>query len=120
MKLSTNFELGKYFTFELSKQMPIHNWFYYKEGFAPQIVDYAIKQENVAHGVLFDPFCGCGTSILTAKSQGLKAIGIDISPIAVLASRVKCENYGATEIEQLRSFVSNAKLKEANYDWQFE
>ncbi|MBS3068407.1 hypothetical protein J4450_06890 [Candidatus Micrarchaeota archaeon] len=134
MKLTTNLELGKYFTFELSKQMPIHNWFYYKEGFAPQVVEWAIKQGvigswPVASGqmliansqkLLLDPFCGCGTSMLTAKGAGLNAIGFDISPIAVLASQVKCENYDKNEIEGIRKFLDISKLPEANFDWQFE
>lgn len=121
MKLSTNLELGKYFTFEFSKQLPIHNWFYYKEGFAPQIVEYVLEQEKLKSGTLFDPFCGCGTSLLAAKNKGLNSVGIDISPIAVLASKVKCEDYSSEDIMEIRKFLSSVpELREAQYDWQFE
>ncbi len=121
MKLTTNLELGKYFTFELSKDLPIHNWFFYKEGFAPQVVEYALTQEKITNGTLLDPFCGCGTSMLTAKNHNLRAIGFDISPVAVLASQVKCENYDKNEIDEIRKFLlSVPNLPESNYDWQFE
>lgn len=130
MNLSTNLELGRYFTFELSKEMPIHNWFYYKEGFAPQIVQWALNSEQRAHGsrfhapgpwLLLDPFCGCGTSLLTAKGMGLRAAGFDISPIAVLASKVKCENYSGEDVSEARSFLGSiSDLHDAHYEWQFE
>jgi len=36
-----------------------------------------------------DPFCGCGTTIVTAISRGFKASGTDINRIAHLITRVK-------------------------------
>ena len=136
MHLTTEFDLGKYFTFELSKELPIHRWFYYKEGFAPQVTEWALKRETMSkeqgapgHGhmaqrprLLVDPFCGVGTSMLTAKSHRLTAIGSDVSPVAVLASRVKTEYYTKEEIEQVQLFLSRLdKLQEPpTYDWEFE
>lgn len=39
MKISENLYLGPYMTFESSKNKPIHRWFYYKEGYSPEIVE---------------------------------------------------------------------------------
>ena len=122
MQITTEFELGKYFTFELSKDLPIHRWFYYKEGFAPQITQWALQHEKISSGILVDPFCGVGTSMLAAKSSGLKGYGSDVSPVPVLASKVKTENYIQEDISQINTFVSSIhSLKEtSSYDWDFE
>jgi SAM-dependent methyltransferase len=39
--------------------------------------------------VIFDPFCGSGTTLVEAQRAGYEAIGIDLNPIACLLSRVK-------------------------------
>lgn len=121
MQITTNLDLGKYFTFELSKELPIHRWFYYKEGFAPHFIEWALKEEKITQGTLLDPFCGVGTSMLTAKNHGLKALGCDVSPVAVLAARVKTESYtdeDKQEIEKkLESVLAGGQPSE---EWEFE
>jgi DNA modification methylase len=43
--------------------------------------------------VVFDPFCGCGTTILAAQELGRKWIGCDIAVLAVrLVRDILCEN----------------------------
>ncbi|MFQ5509782.1 MAG: DNA methyltransferase [Leptospirillia bacterium] len=39
--------------------------------------------------VVFDPFCGSGTTLVEAQRSGRDSIGIDLNPIACLISRVK-------------------------------
>lgn len=38
---------------------------------------------------LVDPFCGSGTVLVEARSVGLRAIGVDLNPLAVLVARAK-------------------------------
>ncbi|HQN00422.1 MAG TPA: DNA modification methylase, partial [Candidatus Hydrogenedentes bacterium] len=38
---------------------------------------------------LFDPFCGCGTSLLAARLKGLSCAGIETNPVAVAIARAK-------------------------------
>jgi hypothetical protein len=50
--------------------------------------------EVIAHGApagapIVDPFCGSGTSLVEARAAGLLAIGVDLSPLAVLVARAK-------------------------------
>ncbi len=113
--------LGKYMTFESSKQKPIHRWFYYKEGYSPEIVEYAVNQEK-AKGVLLDPFCGTGTSLLAAKEKGLAGTGTDASELAVFVSQVKCANYEKKNIEEAKYFLKNLfkERKETKLKWDFE
>ena len=87
-------------TFVPNKTEPIHNWFYYKEGFSKKLVEWLVKEYGLSEPV-FDPFCGVGTTLLSCKQMGINAIGMDVSPLAVLASRVKTRDY---DVDGLQSF----------------
>ena len=41
------------------------------------------------NSVVFDPFCGSGTTLIEAQRAGYDAVGVDLNPIACLISRVK-------------------------------
>jgi len=121
MKIKNNFELGRFFTFESSKKHPVHNWFYYKEGFSPEMVEFAIENEKT-EGTVLDPFCGAGTTLLSSKKAGLQSIGIDVSPLAAFVSQVKCDDYNEKDIESAKKFISTVfkERKEPKINWQFE
>lgn len=108
--------LSNMMTFELSKKKPIHGWFWYKEGYAPEIVERAIK-ENTKN--ILDPFCGVGTTLLCAKEKKIDSIGVDASPLAVFASKVKTEDYSEKDKEDILSFLRKEK-RETKYNWEFE
>lgn len=38
---------------------------------------------------ILDPFCGSGTVLVEARAAGLRAIGVDLNPLAVLIARAK-------------------------------
>ncbi|MBD3389808.1 hypothetical protein GF415_02520 [Candidatus Micrarchaeota archaeon] len=112
---------GTYFTFEASKPLPFHRWFYYKEAFSPPVVDYFLEYFS-STGPVFDPFSGIGTTPLSCKASGLKSTAIDISPLAVFASRTKCADYSEEDIgaakNELKAFFKNRQ--EPSFSWDFE
>jgi DNA modification methylase len=67
-----------------------HSYHRYPAKFIPQLVekliDEYITSEN-AH--IDDPFMGCGTTIVTAISEGFKGTGTDINKISALITKVK-------------------------------
>ncbi|MCX8190405.1 MAG: site-specific DNA-methyltransferase [Candidatus Diapherotrites archaeon] len=108
MSLRAPKEIADWVTFKKNFEHPIHNWFYYKEGFSKELVDWFI-QEFMLRGPIYDPFCGCGTTLLTAKQRNIKSYGIDISPLAVLVSKAKTRNY---DTKKLRFFLDFCVKKE--------
>lgn len=67
-----------------------HNYHRYPAKFIPQLVEKLIGEyvsDEEAH--INDPFYGCGTTIVTAISRGLKVSGTDINRIAYLMTKVK-------------------------------
>jgi len=113
-------------TFELSKKKPVHGWFWYKEGFAPEIVEHAIGSSSPK--TILDPFCGVGTALLAAKQKGIDSVGVDASPLAVFISKTKTDDYSREDIEAVKAFLArklepkrlSERLAEHPLKWEFE
>lgn len=68
------------------------HWMYpYKGKFHPQMVRGLLNVMGLEEGdTVLDPMTGSGTVNVEASLMGINSIGIDCSPIGILASRVKC------------------------------
>jgi len=126
MNITERLELGRMMTFELSKEKPVHGWFWYKEGYAPELVEWAIRAELEKRGrnpeTVLDPFCGVGTTLLCAKDKGIESAGVDASSLAAFVSRTKTDDYEKGDIESALAFLQK-KLDYRNaekMDWKFE
>lgn len=109
---SINVVMDDYFAklvnFKKNQDYPKHNWFDYKHGYSEDLVRAIIATSNVAtNSIILDPFCGVGTTNLVAQSLGYKNFGYDISPIALLAARVKTRHYSESDKTILLKLVRN-------------
>lgn len=70
------------------------HWIYpYKGKFHPQMIRALLNIIGLNAGdTVLDPFIGSGTTAVEAQLLGINCIGIDISPLCVLQSRVKTES----------------------------
>jgi tRNA G10 N-methylase Trm11 len=70
------------------------HWIYpYKGKFHPQMIRALLNVIGVKHGdTVLDPFIGSGTAAVEAQLLGINCIGIDVSPLCVLQSKVKTES----------------------------
>lgn len=70
------------------------HWIYpYKGKFHPQMIRALLNIIKLKKGdVVLDPFIGSGTTAVEAQLLGINCIGIDISPVCVLVSKVKTES----------------------------
>lgn len=83
------------------------HWIYpYKGKFHPQMIKALMNIIKIQNGeTLFDPFVGSGTAVLEAQILGVNAIGLDISPLCVLISKVKTESVDVLdEIKKYKDF----------------
>ena len=78
-----------------------HSIHRYSGKFIPQIASNAIKLLTNEGDLVFDPYCGSGTTLLECAINKRKAIGLDLNPLAVLISKVKVT---PVPINQLNSF----------------
>lgn len=55
----------------------------------PQVAERILDEFGQNSKILFDPYCGSGTSLVEANLRGINAIGTDINPLARLIAKVK-------------------------------
>ena len=93
--------------FSKNKNVPYHGWFKYREGFSYTLIKELLKRCDLNEDeYVLDPFCGCGTTIVEAKLNGLSGIGIDINPVSAFISEVKCYSYDYEEILVIKNYAS--------------
>lgn len=65
----------------------VHRWFNFVAGFAPEFV--AQHCPSVTGGLLLDPFSGCGTALVVARSLGHRAVGFEPHPFFARIAKAK-------------------------------
>lgn len=108
---------GNLVNFQKNLSSPKHGWYDYKQGYSEELVQRVIETTNPnKDSFILDPFCGVGTTNLTAQSMGYKSIGVDVNPMAILATKLKTHHFTEEEISELRDRIGNFELphKEAS------
>ena len=95
LPMETAPSLGSLVVSGANENLPIHRWFKYKEAYSAQllhrILPYA-EGEATSGLVLLDPYCGVGTSLLSAQlNPGFIsfATGIERNPFVAFVARTK-------------------------------
>lgn len=86
------------------------HWIYpYKGKFHPQMIRALMNIIGLEQGdTILDPFIGSGTTAVEAQLLGINCIGIDVSPLCVLQSKVKVEAIDVlNEIMKYKEEVTN-------------
>ena len=75
-------------------ERPVHRWFVFPHSYGPGLVEAVLDRRGFGQDAkILDPFVGSGTTLLTARERSMDAAGMDLSPLATLASRVKVRTY---------------------------
>ena len=70
--------------------LPVHRWFRYSAGFSGAWATDLISSEAQERDVrVFDPFAGCGTTLIAAEHCGVEALGIDSHPFVARIAEAK-------------------------------
>ncbi len=86
------------------------HWIYpYKGKFHPQMIRGLLNIIGLEEGdTVLDPFIGSGTTAVEAQLLGINCIGIDVSPLCVLQSKVKTESIDVLpQIMKLKEEITN-------------
>lgn len=85
------FELFLFTTFRSNKNRYVHNWYPYLQGFSSALVEYLLRYfKATTDSIVLDPWTGVGTTNVVCNLLNIQSYGIDISPLAVFISKVKC------------------------------
>ncbi len=66
-----------------------HCYHNYPAMMIPQIAERILTKYGAESQLLFDPYCGTGTSLVEANLKGIDAIGTDLNPLARLIAKTK-------------------------------
>src|SRR5690348_7644922 len=74
-----------------NERLPVHRWFRYKEAFSGRLLEYVLSSYRKTSGrmSLLDPFCGVGTSLLSAQLAPAtfgSAFGIERNPFVAFVA----------------------------------
>ncbi len=81
-----------------------HCFHIYPAMMIPQVARGLIELYGKQGGLLFDPYCGTGTSLVEARLAGMDAAGTDLNPTARLIALAKTSDY---DIGTLRAEVDS-------------
>src|SRR5438034_514888 len=88
----------------------VHSIHPYPARFIPQIPRQLIRLFHPQDGSgVFDPFCGCGTTLVEAIDQGLDACGVDLNPLACLIAKVKTTRLPRDISDVIRTTVAASR-----------
>lgn len=69
-----------------------HDWYRFVLSYPAHLVrDYISRFEVDPDGLVLDPFCGTGTTLVECKKLGIRSVGIESNPMASFASQVKVD-----------------------------
>ena len=73
-----------------------------------------ILMHTCDNDLVYDPFCGSGTTLLASRCTGRQSIGTDINHIAVLISKFKTLSLTDLEVEELKEYINDFKATYIN------
>lgn len=79
------------FRYENTKTLT-HCFHSYPAVMIPCVAERLISEYGKHASLLFDPYCGSGTSLVEANMKNIAAIGTDLNPLARLIARAKTAN----------------------------
>lgn len=97
-----------------------HCFHIYPAMMIPQVARRLIKEFGKGAKLLFDPYCGTGTSLVEANLSGINAIGTDINKLACLIAKTKTTKIDIQLLEyfikEFNSYSFNSRFNLFNSD----
>lgn len=91
-----------------SKDILLHQAHPYPCKFPGELVKKYLPA-NIAGGLVLDPYCGSGTTLLEAARLGCSTIGTDCNPIAILIAKCKLTNLKNQDISAIEAMIARAE-----------
>lgn len=105
-------------TFQNDKKAPIQRWYRYTQGYSTLLVQKIIDELEINKSeVIFDPFCGSGTTMLTAKNNGISSIGCDVSPLSCWIAKIKIHDWTNDSVDKILNALATLNL---GYDYNYQ
>lgn len=95
------------YTYKFNTTTGRHGWLRLTPAYSLKIVEELISTHARARRI-FDPFCGTGTTVLSAAYHGHEGATIDINPFLIWLAQAKIAHYSLNEISVAHSMCTAA------------
>lgn len=93
---------------------PVHNWYKFTAGFSYKFVESILDEElKSKQPIVFEPFAGCGTTLVSCQKKGVKAIGNEGQELMLDVIKAKL-NWEINKTECLKSLKYINEYVKAN------
>lgn len=94
---------------------PRHRWYFYKEGFSPELVETAINEKRLTESdLIIDPFNGSGTTTLVAAKKGIQSIGFEVNPFSAFLAKTKASDVHPNTFSNFENSIYKSIKKGVN------
>lgn len=98
-------------------RLPFQTWHHFKEAFAPELIQRAVKQSPIPVHHLLDPFGGSGTSALATQFLGINSTSIEVNPFLADVIAAKTANYESKElVRDLGRIIRRTRVKQGSLE----
>lgn len=92
---------------------PVHNWYKFTAGFSYKFVDIILNDYKGQDIVVYEPFAGCGTTLVECQKLGFRSIGNESQELMCNVIHAKL-NWTITEQQFTTAISSIGKYVEEN------
>ena len=82
---------------ERERTKHVHRLHPYLGKYIPQLVEIFLRKFRPKR--VYDPFCGCGTTLVEANALGMESVGCDVSQFNCIVARAKVAHYDLPRME---------------------
>lgn len=93
-----------------AQQLPFQNWRNFKEAYAPELVDYAIRESAIPVRRTLDPFGGSGTTALACQFLGVVPTTVEVNPFLADLIDAKLCQYDADVLARDLGLIAHRAL----------
>jgi len=99
-------------------RMLTHCYHDYPARMIPQVAGKCIETYGRSARLLFDPYCGTGTSMVEAVVRGMDAVGTDLNPLARLIAEAKTATPSLGDIDSTMAAFKRARFAAGQAAWE--
>jgi DNA modification methylase len=108
VRIQEKLEWGRFVSPLSDKNIIPFNWYEFKHRFGSELVSKVFSMFGLRKGnVVFDPFCGGGTTLIKAKLDGYTAAGLDLSPFSVFLTNALTTTYHPDRLKGSLKIISH-------------
>ena len=101
------------------EDLPVHQWYRFVLSYPPHLVRHYLHQFGVDEdGLVLDPFCGTGTTLVECKKHAIRSVGLEALPLTHFVSRTKTDwqGNGSTLLRHAEQVATMAQRRRRTSD----